>query len=72
MGHVVGLFKVGQALDLENGGSCRGLGYVGHAWAFLDGFWSRWWWVVMGVVGQLWWLGWFPIGLWVVAVGVGS
>ena len=51
MGHTVGLFKVGHALCLENGGLCHRLGCVGHAWAFLDGFWSRWWWVVMDVVG---------------------
>ena len=38
MGHTVGLFKVGHALCLENGGLCHGLGCVGHAWAFLDGF----------------------------------
>ena len=60
MGHTVGLFKVGHARCLENDGLCHGLGCVGHAWAFLDGFWSQWWWVVMDVVG------------WFVAVGMGS
>lgn len=60
MGHIVVLFKVGHTLCLENGGLCHRLGCVGHAWAFLDGFGSQWWWVVIGVVG------------WFVAVGMGS
>ena len=60
VGHIVGLFKVGHTLCLENGGLCHRLNCVGHAWAFLDGFGSQWWWVVIGVVG------------WFVAVGMGS